>query len=99
ARREVDLVVENDDVLLRNLEEARGFADGGAALVHVGLGLQEQDALAADLAVGRLSLELALPGAEAMRARDGVRRHETDVVAVAGVLAAGIAETDEQLHG
>ena len=38
AGRQVDLVVKHVDVADRDLEEAKGFADGLSALVHVGGG-------------------------------------------------------------
>jgi hypothetical protein len=53
---------------------------------------------AGELAVGGHAMKLALPRAEAVRTRDLVHRHEADVVAVAGVFAAGIAEADEEFH-
>jgi hypothetical protein len=34
-----------------------------------------------------------------MAARDRLHRHETNIVAVAGVVGAGIAEADEKQHG
>ena len=99
AGREVDLVVKDVDVLDGDFQEARGIADRAAAVVHVGGGLQEHDALAAERAFRRLAMEALAPGAEAVRVDDLVERHVADVVAVAGVLRAWVSQTDEQLHG
>jgi len=50
AGGEVELVVENVDVRQRNFEKALRIADGAAAIVHIGFGFQERDALGADRA-------------------------------------------------
>ena len=50
-------------------------------------------------AFGRDALEAAAPRREAVALGDRLDRHEADVVAVAGVLGARIAEPDEQQHG
>ncbi len=42
---QVDLVVDDEHVLDRNLEEAGGGRDRATGLVHVRLGLQERDAM------------------------------------------------------
>ena len=44
--RQIDLVVNHHDVAHRHLVEVRGLRHGSARVVHVGLGLQQQDALA-----------------------------------------------------
>ena len=67
--------------------------------VHVGMRLEEQDALAADGAFRGLTPEAPPPGRGAVGARDLIDRPEADVVTVAGVAVARIAEADEETHG
>ena len=83
----------------RQLVEARGLGDRVAGQVHV-----RSAASAAGPScrpswpsLTRLA-KLAAPGAEAVRPRHRVDRHEADVVAVASVAGAGIAQPDEQQH-
>jgi hypothetical protein len=52
GRREVDLVVEDDDIRRFELVEVHGLGDGAARLVHVRFRLEQEDALAAHLALG-----------------------------------------------
>ena len=98
AGREVELVVQDDHLGGLELVELQRGADGVAGEVHVGAGLQEQHLLGAEAAFGHAPLELRAPGGEAMRRGDGVGGHEADVVALAGMFGAGIAEADEELH-
>src|SRR5206468_11392842 len=69
--------------------------DGAAGFVHVGLRLQQPDAMAVDPYLGELTRELRAPRA-AVSARELVDDHLADVVAVARVLAARVAETDDE---
>ena len=96
--RQVELVVDHDHVAGRELVEAHRLRDRAAGLVHVGGGLQEQRLLAAELALGGLALEARAPGREAVTAVDLVHRHEADIVPVAAVAPAGIAETHDEQH-
>src|SRR6185437_5585552 len=99
ARRQIEFVVENDDVRFSELVEMRGFRHRAAGLVHVGTGQQQQNTLAVDLAFHRHALETPAPRRNAMRARNRLYGHEADVMAVAGVALAWIAEADEEKHG
>ncbi len=99
ARREVELVVEYHDRLWFELEEACRLADRLARAVHVGPRLEQHDLAAAEPPFGDLALELCAPGSEAVVGGDPVHRHEPDVVPVAGIWRAGIAEADEKTHG
>src|SRR5581483_9812508 len=98
AGREVQLVMEDIDVGFRDLEIALRLADGPATVVHVGLRLQQRHAMAADQPVAGQSLEALLPRRQPVPLGDALERHEADVVAMARVLAARIAEADEKLH-
>ena len=73
AGRQVDLVMDDDDVAGLDLVEAQRLADRPAGLVHEGLRLEEQDLLAAERALGDLGLEASPPRAES-RGGDEWRR-------------------------
>ncbi len=100
---EIEFVVERHHILGPDLEEADRLGERPAALVHIGLGLEDQnvgrptrgldDALPRHAQkAGALGLELVLLG-------DRVHRHEPEVVAIALVLAARIAEACQDQHG
>src|ERR1700687_5288278 len=91
GRCEIELVVEGDDLVERDLVEAGRRRDGHAGLVHVSLRLQQQHLVAADLAFGRLAVEALAPGREAIAIVDRIDDPEADVVAVAGVTRPRIA--------
>ena len=70
-----------------------------AAVVHIGLRLEKQEPVPADRALRTRATEFLLPRAEAMHFRDGVDRHEADVVAVQRILRSGISKACPDLHG
>ena len=98
ARRQVKLVVKHGDVLRRELVEPHRLAHRLAGAVHEGVGLEQQQLVAAQPAFGHTPLKAGFPRAEAVRLGDPVDRHEADVVPVARILPAGIAQTHENLH-
>ena len=83
------------DVLL---EEMQRLLNRIAAVVHERLGLEQQDAVAADAALAHQAAEFLGPGAKAVDVGDHVERHEADVVAVERILRPRIAETCPDLH-
>ena len=95
----IELVVEHDDVVEPDLVEMRGLGDRAAGLVHEGAGQQQQRALAAERALGRHALKAAAPRRKAVAPGNRVDRHEADIVPVARVAGARIAEPDEEQHG
>src|SRR5690606_31528196 len=99
ARGQIDLVVEDDHLRRLNLVEARRLGDGPAALVHEGLGLHQQHLDPAlrrlDLALADHRLEFGPLGPERPAPCDLVGGHEADVVAVALVFRAWIAEAGD----
>ena len=99
ARRQIEFVMEDEDVCVFNFEKTLGFADRAAAFIHESFGLQQRDPLVADGAFTDEALKFFAPWGKAMCRRDAVERHETDVVAVACVFGARIAEAGEELHG
>src|SRR6516162_9204793 len=96
ARPQIDLVVDHDDFRRRDLEEPRRLGDRLAGIVHKGLRFQQQPALAADRRIGELALEPAAKARDPVPAGDRIDRHEADVVTIAAIAGAGIAEADEE---
>src|SRR3546814_8446200 len=94
----VDLVVEDDDLCGRELEEAERLADRAAGLVHEGHRLEQDNALPGDGSLGNVALEAGARSRKAMAADDLVRRHETDIVPVVPVFRPGVAEPYDQPH-
>ena len=97
-RREVELVVEDGERVDVELVEAQRLLNRVAAVVHEGLRLEQQDALAADAAFRDQAAELLRPGPKAVRLGDDVGGHEADIVPLERILRAGIAEADPELH-
>ena len=95
---EVALVVDDEQRVRLELEERDRGLHGAAGVVHVRLGLQQRDLVAVDADLREPAVELRAPGA-VVAARELVDDQPADVVPVARVLAAGIAEArDEQVE-
>ena len=71
------------------------FTDRASTVIHKGLGLQQKYAFAADVAFATQAVELAAPRGKSMTASNALNRHETDVVAIASIFRARIAEADK----
>ena len=91
ARGKVQLVVEDDDVGQVQLQKADRLTDCPARLVHVGVGLEQQDFFAIHLAFRGQALEFPAPRTEAMAVGYALDGHESDIVPVTGILVARIA--------
>ena len=98
ARRQIDFIVENDDVFRRNFIKRRRRQHRASGFVHVCHRFEDKCFPAVDHRIGDLALELCAPGRKAMAADDFVHRHEADVVSVAGISRAGVSETDDKKH-
>ena len=98
ARREVQLVVQHHDIGRIELQVPHRLAHRLAAGVHEGLRLQGHDLLAPEPPFRGQPLEPRPPGREAVVGRDPINGHPADVVAVARVLRARVAQSDDQLH-
>ncbi len=98
-RRKIELVMEDGERFLVELVEVQRLLNRVAAVVHEGLGLQQQDAMPADPALRQQAAKLLLPRSEFVALGDDVRGHEPDIVPVKRVSHAGISEADPQLHG
>ena len=101
AGGEIDLVVQDDYISRLQVVEAHGSAHCAARFVHVGLGLERNDAGIAHASIRDLALEAGAPleRAEAMRRCQRVERHEAHVVTMPGGVGARIAEADQQAGG
>jgi len=98
AGGQIDLVVEHHHLGRRQLEEGHGVAHRAAALVVEGLRLQGQHLLAGDRPLADEAGELRPLAIEAPFAGDGVHGHEAEIVPIAGIRAARIAEPREDQH-
>src|ERR671918_569531 len=92
---EVGLVMEDEDLLGRELEEARRRAHRTARLVHVGLRLQKRGLPPVEPDLREVAGELR-PERAAVPTRELVADHEADVVARPRVLAPGISQAGYQ---
>ena len=95
AEIEVALVVDDEDRVRLDLEEARCRRDRAARLVHVRLRLEQRDAMAVEPDLCQAAVELRAPR-PAVPARELVHHHPAGVVARLRVVAAGIAEPDDE---
>ena len=98
ARRQVDLVMDDEHVGRRELVEAHRLADGAARLVHVGERLEKEHLLARQRSFGDLAVEAPPPRAEPVTAVNRIGGHEADIVPVPGVVRARIAEAGNEEH-
>src|ERR1700758_4625279 len=97
-RRQFELVLEHGDLARPELEEVRGFLHRAAGVVHVGRGLEQDDALALERAFRSLALKAEAPWCETMTPRNFVDGHEADIVPITRVFRTGIAEADKEQH-
>ena len=91
-----DVVAQDDDVVGRDLEEARQRADGVAREVHISQGLQEHDLVAVHLALPPQTLKLGLGDGDAPLAGQIVQRGKACVVTGAVVFRLRIAEAGNE---
>ena len=99
AGGEGDVVEHDDDMLDVQLVELHRRHDGLAAVVHVGLRLEEEAALPAEGAVRDVALELHAVDLDALGRGDRVDRHESGIVARVLILHPGVAEADDEPLG
>ena len=95
AGLEVDVVVDDEQRLGRDLEEPRRLAGRAARLVHVRLGLQQRELRAVEADLPQRAVELRAPG-PAVAPRELVEHEPARVVTRALVLAARVAEARDQ---
>src|SRR3546814_14801497 len=78
AGREVELVMQHDNLLRRNLEEMRRFTDRLAGQVHEGLRLQRQCLGTAEDALGQFAVEPLAERLETVLLGDRIDRHRSE---------------------
>ena len=91
-----DVVAQDDDVVRRDLEEARQRADGVAREIHISQGLQEHDLVAVYLALPPQALKLGLGDGDAPLAGQIVQRGKACVVTGAVVFRLRISEAGNE---
>src|SRR5436305_2850012 len=97
-RREVELVVKDGQGVPIELIEAQRLLNRIAAVVHEGLGLEQQNAVSPKAPFGDQASEFLLPRTEIMRFGDDVGRHEPDIVPLKRIFCAGVTKADPELH-
>ena len=95
AGGEVELVIEHDHPLRRQLIELHRFGHGVARPVHEGGRLQRQHLGQTDAAFRRHPLEPALGRAETVARRYALQCHEADIMPVQGKFGPGVTEPDQ----
>src|SRR6516162_1840776 len=98
AGPQIDLVMYDKDFTGQELIKSRRLADRLARRIHKGLRLQQQDALAVDRSLAKLTFKATAKSWVAMSAGNYFDRHKADIVPVLGVTRTGIAETDDEAH-
>jgi hypothetical protein len=98
AGRQIKLVMEDNYVGQVDLVKPRGLGHGASGFVHIGLGLKQQHARGSDGAFARQTLKSFPQRGEIEFARNGVDRHEADVVPVVRIFRAGVSQSDKERH-
>ncbi len=98
AGGKVKLVMKDHDSGGVELVEIRRRAHRLAGQVHEGFGLEQHHLFGAKPPFADQPLKALAPGRKAVVGGDAVQRHEADVVAVAGIFAAGIAKAHKEFH-
>jgi len=91
--------VKDDNVTDVDLVEMRRLPDRKSGVVHVSFRQQEEDALAVDRSLCRDASKAPSPWSDAVVPGNRFDRHEADIVSIAGIARARIAEPDQELHG
>ena len=101
--RQIQLVMEDDNPVGRNVVITRGFAHGAATFIVIGAGFQQQDFFGTgrrlDRALAHRTLEARLPGAQTPIIGNLIECEKADIVAVIAIFRVRIAQTDDQQHG
>ena len=99
AERQGEIVGDDEQVDQRGVLARQHLADRQARVVHVGQGLDERQVEAPEAAHGHVRrVALASLARPAGALGDPVHDQPADVVARAGILRAGVAETDDDLQ-
>jgi len=98
AGRQINLVIEDEYVLGRDLLETRRLGHGKAGFVHKALWLDGEDFVAADPPFGDLRAVFGLPWGKAVPVGKHVECHETGIVPVPSIVPSRVAKACEQQH-
>ncbi len=90
--------MEDGQGVLVELVETQRLLNGVAAIVHEGLGLDQQDLVTADPPFGNEAAEFLCPGPEVVHLGQQIDRHHPDIVPVKRIFRAGISEADPDLQ-
>src|SRR5712671_6736994 len=94
--RQIDLVMHDHDRFGRQLEEARRSAHRPAALLHVGRRLQQNGLAPGEGSFRDDPFEAPAPWPELVALMNDIHGHEADIVPVARIRLAGIAQPGDQ---
>lgn len=98
--RDIEIIVQYDDILRSELVEIQKRADGATGTIHEGSRFDEEIFLFADSADGKLGVETGFPMEifEIEMFAEIIKREEAGVVSGRFVLFSGIAEADDEFH-
>ena len=99
AEGKIHVIHQNQQLLRCEAKPVKCCPDGTTAVVHEGLRHQQPQALITDAGFSSKAMQLGLlPKSEAVGRGHPLQSHEADVVAGAGILAAGISQANHQLQ-
>src|SRR5258706_3729829 len=96
SSRQIDLIMHDHDRLGQQLEEARRRAHGPATLIHEGRRFEQPGLAPSQHSFGDNPFEAPAPWPELITLMNHIRGHEADIVPVARIGLAGIAEPGDQ---
>ncbi len=88
----------DEHMVERDLVEAHGLAHGARPLSFMKVCGLSRIALSVPTTISLLHPEIARAKAPAPSSMQGINGHESDIVAVASITGAGIAEADQKVH-
>ena len=94
AQGQIQLVVDDEDVSGRHFVVVGQWANGAAAVVHEGLGLDEDDRFVGDTAVARQRFILHLSHRNAVLRRQSINGHKPHVMPVLLIFSPRIAQAN-----
>src|SRR5690606_38198321 len=99
SKRQIKLIVDNQDLARLHLKERLRLLHRFAAEVHVSLRCKQNQILAAQSRSSKEPLELVLQGACIKTTAKLPKHHKADIVTVRGVFCARVTKSNNQLHG
>jgi hypothetical protein len=93
--RKVELVMDDEQVLLRELEKCKGRTNAVSRPIHEGLRFEHQDTLAQEIQLRELAFEAGAKPDGPVPLDQSIDGTETDVVSGRLISRAGIAQSDD----